>query len=90
MSYDYQTQRPHVLTDDGQRMFLAIRDKAEKCIKLAGAVRSQEMMVGSGDTWTMLACMDRLVELKYLREIDYGHCVGQHRIFVAGRTWSDD
>jgi peptidase E len=89
MSYNYQAQRSHVFTEDGQRMFLAIRDKAEKCIKVAGAVRSQELLsVVGGDTWDMLACIDRLVELKYLREITDGGVAGQHRVFVAGDAWS--
>ena len=88
MSYNYQAQRPQVFTEAGQRMFLAIRDKAEKCIKLSGAVQSQELLIGSGDTWDMLACIDRLVELSYLREITGRDVAGQHRVFVAGSAWA--
>lgn len=81
MSYDYATMRPGIFTEEGQGMFLAIRDKAAELTKIAGAVTSGALMsVASGDVWKMLACIDRLGEL---REIDYGSCAGQHRIFVA-------
>ena len=88
MSYSYNNQRASVFTEEGQRRFLVIRDKAEKGIKFSGAVRSQELLVGSGDTWDMLACIDRLVELNYLREITDGGVAGQHRVFVAGSLWA--
>jgi hypothetical protein len=45
----------------------------------------QEIMNGSGggDTWDMLACMDRLVELGEIREVTMnGDVAGQHRVFV--------
>ena len=87
MSYDYQMQKAVLFTDAGQRQFLMIRDKAEKCIKLAGAVRSQELLIGGGDSWNMLACVDRLVELNYLREIHQNNAAGQHHVFVAGSAW---
>jgi hypothetical protein len=91
MSYDYQAQRSHVFTEAGQRMFLAIRDKAEACLKIAGSVQSQKLIsVVSGDTWDMLACIDRLVELNYLCEITGRDVAGQDRVFVAGRAWDHD
>ncbi len=89
MSYDYQAQKPQVLTDDGQRQFLRVRDFAQRALKMAGAVRCQELIgaAGSGDSWTMLACVDRLVELGELRELTPPNsCVGQHRVFVAARS----
>lgn len=36
----------------------------------------------SGDSWLLLACVDRLVELGELREIPQTHTAGQDRIFV--------
>lgn len=88
MSYNYQAQKPRLFTDAGQREFLAIRDKAEKCLKLAGAVRSQELMCVTGNSWDMLACIDRLIELNYLREVHQINAAGQHRVFVAGSAWN--
>jgi len=86
--YDYKTERPTVFTEEGQRMFLGIRDHAHKLLAEAGAVTCGKAMQGakSGDSWTMLACVDRLVELGELREIAQpGNVAGQDRVFVAGR-----
>lgn len=83
MSYDYKTQRPFVFTEDGQVMFLKIRDKAQELLKVAGAVMSGNLIAcTTGDTWNMLACIDRLVELGELREISPLNCAGQHRVFT--------
>jgi len=84
MSYDYKTERPNVFTEEGQRMFLKIRDRAKELIRMAGCARSQEMMSGvCGSSWTMLACIDRLVELGEIVEIlpDGKEQMGQYRIF---------
>lgn len=83
--YDYQTQRPNVFTEDGQVMFLRIRDRTKQLLKQAGAVRLEEMIQGSTrDTWDMLACVDRLVELGEIREISQPiGTPGQMRIFTS-------
>ncbi len=85
--YKYETEKPFVLTDEGQRAFLKIRDHVHACLKTAGAVHMGEAMSppggsGAGDSWAQMACVDRLVELGEIREINYGECAGQHRIFV--------
>ena len=84
MSYNYSVERHHVFTEEGQVMFLKIRDTAKRLLREAGAVRCQELLHGiSGDSWRMLACIDRLVELGELHEItDPGIVAGQHRVFV--------
>lgn len=82
MPYDYAAERPNLFTEDGQVMFLRIRDATHALLKSAGAARSQEMMVGAGDSWTMLACVDRLVELGEIREVTGPTVPGQHRVFV--------
>ena len=85
MSYSYADQRARLFTEEGQRLFLKIRDKTHLLIKQAGAVRLQEAISGnSGDSWDMIACVDRLVELGEIRELEYGKCAGQHRVFVSG------
>lgn len=35
------------------------------------------------DDWLRLACMDRLVEMREIREVTEGDVPGQHRVFVA-------
>ena len=81
--YLYSTEREKLFTDDGQRLFLAIRDTVNRHLRSAGAVRMSEAIAGnSGDSWTMLACVDRLVELKEILEITTGDVPGQYRVFV--------
>jgi hypothetical protein len=86
MGYDYTKERHNVFTDQGQRMFLKIRDESTRLIAQGGACTSGALMraVQSGDTWTMLACIDRLVELGELREITGESVMGQHRVFIGG------
>lgn len=84
MSYDYQKQRPFVFTEEGQRDFLKIRDKAKELLAQSGAVICEKLLCVSGDTWNMLACVDRLVELGELLEVKNPYSsAGQHRIFFA-------
>lgn len=86
MAYDYQTQRAAVFTEGGQRLFLAIRDKTQNLMKVAGAARMQEMIAAnSGDSWDMLASVDRLVELGEIRELTGSDVAGQFRVFVRSR-----
>lgn len=82
MSYSYQTERQSLFTEDGQKMFLAIRDRVKQLLKEAGAVRFQEATSRiCGDSWQMLACFDRLVELGEIRELQTNG-PGQHRVFI--------
>ena len=87
MTYDYQTERANIFTEDGQRMFLSIRDKVGGLLKIAGAVRMSEAIAEqAGDSWQMLACVDRLVELGEIRELTANSGVaGQFRVFVRNR-----
>ncbi len=82
--YEYAAERAAIFTEDGQAMFLKIRDNADRLILNAGAARMLEIMKGvTGDSWGMLACVDRLVELGELREVTSPNSVaGQHRIFT--------
>lgn len=85
MSYSYEAQKPQLFTDEGQRSFLKIRDHVKATLKIAGAIRCQEAMVGTGDSWTLLACIDRLVELKEIRRVTPRDSVAtQYEIYVAG------
>lgn len=83
--YNYEEEKKEVFTERGQVMFLKIRDTVQALIKKAGCVRMQEAIGEvTGSSWTMLACVDRLVELGELREIPQDDCAG-HRIFVSAR-----
>lgn len=66
-------------------MFLKIRDQTKALIAKAGVARSDKMMAGcTGESWDMLACIDRLVELGEIHEIPntMSHA-GQHRVFIS-------
>jgi hypothetical protein len=85
--YDYIRDRAAIFTEDGQVMFLKIRDNAKSMLKTSGAVMAANLLNGvTGDSWTMLACIDRLVELKELVEVTKGGVAAQHRVFVG--PWS--
>lgn len=83
MSYEYSKIKPRLFEEANQQTFLKIRDRANELLKTAGAFRLQEcaLLNNSGDTWTLMACIDRLVELGELREI-LRDCPGQYRIFT--------
>jgi hypothetical protein len=82
--YEYEVIKPRLFTDEGQRMFLKVRDGVNATLAKAGAIRCQEAMgfAGGGDSWTMLACVDRMVELREIREVPQDRCAGQDRVFI--------
>jgi len=83
MSYQYSTERETLFSEKGSVLFTSIRDNVKRLLKTAGAVRMQEAMSGNtGDSWLMLACVDRMVELNELRELTK-NVPGQDRVFVA-------
>jgi len=83
MSYQYNMEKEKLFTDEGQRMFLQIRDNVNKLLASAGAVRMDKAIAKvTGDSWEMLACVDRMVELGELREVTT-NVPGQYRVFIA-------
>ena len=82
--YNYETEKQRLFTEGGQVTFLKVRDQVKKLLAEAGAVRAQEAWKGvGGDSWITLACLDRLVELREIRELSDVKAPGQHRVFVA-------
>lgn len=85
--YNYEDLKKELFTDQGQRMFLQIRDRVNVLLKDAGAVRLQEAISKTtGDSWTMLACIDRMVELGELKEITGSAVPAQYRVFVKASS----
>lgn len=85
--YQYRSERPALFTEEGVVDFLHVRDRTAKLLNEAGAARMQEILsgisfIGSGTNWYHMACVDRLVELKEIREITDEDTSGQHRVFV--------
>lgn len=73
MPYSYEKERDSLFTDEGQRMFLKIRDHVSDILNRSGAVQLEKAIdCVSGDSWMMLACIDRMVELGELKEVASG------------------
>ena len=84
MGYSYLTEKAEIFTEDGQVMFLRIRDHARKLLEVSGAVTGGKLLAagGTGSSWTMMACVDRLCELGELRKV-YDGSWWQHSVYVA-------
>ena len=88
--YKYEDLKPTVFTENGQEMFLKIRDQISYFLKISGAVRMQEALTGTyGDSWESMACVDRLIELGEIKEITGPETIGQHRVFISAKTIND-
>jgi hypothetical protein len=83
--YKYEEEKKNLFTEGGMEMFIKIRDNVQQCLKKSGAVTAEKAMsTVTGSSWTMLACLDKMVEMGELREITrLGEVAGQHRIFVG-------
>ena len=68
-----------------QRMMLGIRNRARDLTRVVGAATCERITAGeTSDSWDMIACVDRFVELGELFEIPNTRSqAGQHRIFVS-------
>lgn len=81
--YNYQNEKPKIFTENGQETFLKIRDNVNRLLNMSGAVMMENAIkVETGDVWVLLACVDRLVELKEIKEVTGHDVLGQHRVFV--------
>ena len=82
--YNYQNEKTKIFTEEGQIVFLKIRDKTQHLLKQSGAIMMSNIINGiSGDSWLHLACVDRLVELGEIEEITNGGVAGQYRVFTS-------
>lgn len=83
--YSYQTERPRLFTEEAQVQLIKVRDNALRLLNQAGAFMCLRPFEGVsvGDSWLMLAMIDRLVELGDIREVTSADVCGQHRVFVA-------
>ena len=87
--YRYVDYKPQILTDEGQRVFLAIRDRVHVLIAADTGAFTMEKATEAGsssDPWLKLACVDRLVELGEIRELTSGDTPGQHRVFAPRQS----
>lgn len=75
MGYNYETMKPKVFTESGQRILLSIFKNIER-YRLFGNKNRMNVnkMIKSvcGDTWTMLACINYLEELGEIKLVKKG------------------
>ena len=80
--YQYHKEKPKIFTEKGQVDFLKTRDKVKELLDLAGAFRITNVTV-AGDGWLAMAYVDRLVELKEIKELTLPSDRGQDRGFTS-------
>lgn len=87
MSYEYEKERERLFTDEGQRLFLKIRDRVACLLADAGAFTMEKATRGNtGDSWQMIACVDRMVELGEIAQVGLApRGWGQDRVFASAR-----
>jgi len=87
LSYNYQTEKPRLFTEAGMKIYISVRDEAHRLLSLAGAFTAERACAkASGDSWTMLAALDFMVEQGELRLLTPKDSVmGQHQVFTGPR-----
>ena len=82
MSYDYTTERPRVFTEEGQVSLIRIRDNMMRHCRESGAIDFDHATKDchASDSWLVLACLDRLVEMGEF-ECIWDKAMSQNRIY---------
>lgn len=83
--YSYTSERSFLFTEEGQVMFLKVRDASKILLKKAGAFRQMELLSESkvtGSSWSHIACVDRLVELGEIVELPR-NCWTQYKVYTS-------
>ena len=82
--YNYQEMKPTLFTEENQAKLLQARDKIKELLATAGAFRADKIInLCKGDSWTILAIIDRMVEIKELMELTGPKTWGQYRVFTS-------
>lgn len=81
MRYKYEDIKPELLTDEGQRRFLKVRDGVKGLLKKTGAFQMGYALEFDSGSWFAIACIDRMVEIGELREIG-NESFTQHKVYV--------
>ena len=84
--YNYEKEKKKIFTEKGNKLMLAMRDKAKKLLDEAGAFKAHHAFVvnGAEDCWTMLAVLDYLEELQEICKV-WDQCSAQDCIYVRGK-----
>lgn len=83
--YEYQDWRSDLFTEEGQIIFLQIRDNVRRLLKESGAFKHTYAYRNiTSDNYTMAACIDRLLELKEIILVSPPNTGWPERIFERG------
>ncbi len=83
MSYNYKTEREQLFTEEGQRLFLKIRDQVNYHLKESGAIRADKAFKGlAGDSFQFHACLDRMIELGELQLLSSDNVWSQYKVYT--------
>jgi len=82
--YNYEFHKKELYSDLGMQMLLDVNDKAIKLIEVSGCVKVSKVLDGiTGDSFTMLACIDQLIKMKRVREVfPVSGSTAQNRILI--------
>lgn len=80
--YSYEMMKPVLFSEEGLAMFTKIRDRVKMLLATSGAFTlGAAIRTMTGDTWTMVACIDHLKFTGEIREVT-NSVFGQNRIFI--------
>lgn len=81
--YKYEDYKDKLLSIEGTEMFFNVKKRIDNFLSLSGAFKIENVITKmSGDSWLIMACVDRLVEIAYLKELTDKNVMGQNRVFV--------
>jgi hypothetical protein len=89
MSYDYESHRGWLGTVEGGKAIGEVLANIERVLKPAGCAMMCKLWPATGDSWSMMAAVDRCVEMGVLREIPYPEGrtpMAQYRIFTSAEA----
>jgi len=83
MAYEYSELRDVLFTECGANTLQKIQDNVDSLLDGRRCFIMVEAFDGvCGDSWTLLACIDRLVEIGKIHEIPTDDELTQHRVFT--------
>jgi hypothetical protein len=83
VSYDYVKEKPNVFLEENQELFLRMRDNILKMLNSTGAFQTSFALTESGDTFLMLAVVDRLEEIHDIKLV-YSDKSIQRNVYTRG------
>lgn len=85
MSYNYETEKANLFTEEGFNILLAVRDETKLLLAKSGACTvDRAISKATGSSWTMLAAIDFLIQKGELERVNV---IGktQNQLLIAGR-----